>query len=668
MGAFIRKENGRTYLQDTDTKRWYPVDNQTIKSDQVGDRKQNTRIKGSKFKLLTIRKIEGLGLATVAAQVRATQANIESIALLTGQPIVAPIKLPEENGDLSNYYSCYVDEDLYGTLDPVFTFYSGFGSPKLEVKAYVTANGADKEDWSLHIAWITNSVDLESNFPRRQWQILTIDNASIDSLNTGTASSTRQVYTMTSADLPRCFETNFSLSDLHYSGGGIWTAMAIDIEDSIPQYGVVSGTDSRYRKIANSFSTPGKQYSIVSYSATPSYSFTWCRGQLKVNKRLRDASVILDNEFLKNTGTIRQKRSSNYSLNLTLRPQISSSLPLYEKTEFCTSTAFYVGNTNYPIGSPRKSPDYGTDVARWALNSYTQTSNVVRGYSIPPSGVVAASNNGAYLLRMEIGTAEGNLTQPFATKHAIGTRGVSYAWFEKRWWAYGEVLATYPTTPRQYTYIVSRFNGQIIPSTFFVDVVNGAAPYGELRKTAIPNVVETTWDVPVNPDSGFYSVRQGEFSFVLKYRMPPLFSHDAVYYYQRNPRRVGGLYADASDRYYDASSPQVPPFSLAPSFSNVAAADGNSTQNGYISVYTQILGAMANSFVSSYNLGYRPIASNDLDSIVVLSPTPDQKGDLANEPSLFPNAYIASPFLSESWDNDNKYETSTYDVRGTKIS
>jgi len=56
-------------------------------------------------------------------------------------------------------------------------------------------------------------------------------------------------------------------------------------------------------------------------------------------------------------------------------------------------------------------------------------------------------------------------------------------------------------------------------------------------------------------------------------------------------------------------------------------------------VYTQILGALAGASVSSINIGYRPIAASDTESIVVLSPNKEMITTLQAEPTLFPNGF-----------------------------
>jgi hypothetical protein len=169
--------------------------------------------------------------------------------------------------------------------------------------------------------------------------------------------------------------------------------------------------------------------------------------------------------------------------------------------------------------------------------------------------------------------------------------------------------------------------------------VDGSTPYGALIKTA-PNQVQTTWDAPPNPETGYFPIRRGEFSFVLRYSMPPLFSHEGCYYYQVNPERIGSS-SSSGDRFYDNSVvPSAPSFSLAPSFSSPDSTNPNNRQNAYIAIYTQILGALGGSSVSSFNIGYRPIAASDTESILVRSPNPEQKLRMSQEPSLFPSGFF----------------------------
>jgi hypothetical protein len=308
-----------------------------------------------------------------------------------------------------------------------------------------------------------------------------------------------------------------------------------------------------------------------------------------------------------------------------------SSNQLVQKTvtEICNSEATYVGNTNYFLFSPRQSPDYGTDLARFSLQKYNQQSNVIRPNAW---GVLAASKEGSSLLRLDMGMAEGKIEHPYEIKSTVGKRGVSYEWQYKNWWTYGKIQDYYPLTKNQYTYFVSRAFGTEIKSNLFVD---GSTPYGALIKTA-PNQVQTTWDAPPYPETGYFPIRRGEFSFVLRYSMPPLFSHEGCYYYQVNPERIGTS-SSSGDRFYDNSvAPSQPSFGLAPSFSSQDDTNPNTKQNGYIATYTQILGALDGASVSSFNIGYRPIAASDTESILVLSPNPEQKLRLSQEPTLFP--------------------------------
>jgi hypothetical protein len=327
---------------------------------------------------------------------------------------------------------------------------------------------------------------------------------------------------------------------------------------------------------------------------------------------------------------------SQYSLDLTLRPQQSSSLVSKTATEFCNSNATYVGNTNYLLFSPRQSPDYGTDQARFSLQKYYQESNVLRPNAF---GVMAASKEGANLLKLTVGTAEGRINHPYGIKSAIGERGVSYEWQYKGWWTYGQILDTYPLTKNQYTYFNDRISGGERISVLFVE---GANPYGALQKT-LPNQVITTWDAPPFPPSGYFPIRRGVFKFVLRYSMPPLFSHEGCYYYQVNPSRVGGD-SSSGDRFYDNTvAPNSPSFGLAPSFTSPDDINPNNRQNAFIAVYTQILGALDGASVSSFNIGYRPIAASDTDSILVLSPNLSQRVAISAEPSKFPNGFCENP-------------------------
>ena len=629
MGRFIKRENnGKIYLRENQTNEWLLISNQSTVDTKIQTRTKQRTSKDSLFKLVTVRRLEGLPLDTITSRLKISQANLEKSAVLAKFPIPAPVQFPETEDDTINYFSVYVDEDLRGTNEPIFTFFSS--SYQTQIKTFVSANSANREGWSVHLAYVKSVADREDGLKEVEWTLVTIDNRDISPTGSNTPITERQIYQLDldPTGLPQCFKYNFSLDNLNYLGGGIWACMVIDPEDRIPVYAPAPLNDPRYKKISNGI---GNAITITSYSATPTYSFTWCRGQSVLRKRIRSASVEFDQQAFDDSAVIVQKRKSAYSLDLCLRPEMSSN-QLVEKTitEVCNSEATYVGNTNYRIGSPRQDPDYGTDLARFSLQKYKQQSNVIRPNAW---GVLAASKEGASILHLDMGRAEGKIDHPYEIKSAIGERGVSYGWRYKYWWTYGQIIDVYPLTKNQYTFFISRFNGQENRSTLFVD---GAAPYGQLLKNA-PNQAMTTWDSPENPETGYFPIRRGVFKFVLRYLMPPLFSHDGCYYYQVNPQRIGGD-SSSFDRFYDNStSPSPPSFSLAPSF---YTQDPNAAQNNYIAVYTQVLGALDGASVSSYNIGYRPIAASDTESILVLSPNPAQKAEISAEPSRFPNGWI----------------------------
>lgn len=638
MGRFVKRDNtGKIWLQESQTKEWLLISNQSTTEIKTQRKNKQRTSNESLFKLITVRRLTGVPLETAISRLRVSQANLEKSAVLSKFPIPAPVKFPETEEDTVNYFSVYIDEDLRGTNESIFTFYSS--SYQNQIKAYVSANSANRGGWSVHLAYVESVKDKQDGLKEVEWKLVTIDNSDIAPDGGSTHITERQTYQLDldTIGVPECFKYNFSLDNLTYLGGGIWSCMIIDPEDRIPVYGVAPANDARYKKISD-FRSRGSTYTVVSYSATPTYSFTWCRGQSVLRKRIRSASVELDQEALSDSAVIVQKRNSNYSLDLTLRPEMSSN-QLVSKTitEFCNSDATYVGNTNYELSSSRKSPDYGTDVARFSLQKYQQQSNVIRPN---PFGVLAASKEGANLLRLDMGVAEGEIEHPYEEKSAIGERGRTYEYQYKYWWAYGRVSDTYPLTKNQFTFFNNRITGEQMPSTLFVD---GAAPLGALYKSA-PNQVITTWDAAPLPESGFFPVRQGIFKFVLRYSMPPLFSHDGCYYYQVNPQRVGGG-SSSSDRFYDNSAaPPSPSFSVAPSFSAASSVDPTNAQNSFVAIYTQLLGALDGASISSYNIGYRPIAASDTESIVVFSPNPEQRLERSENPTKFPNGWQDSVF------------------------
>jgi hypothetical protein len=630
MGRFIKRDNaGRVYLRDSQTSEWILVSNQSTVDTKVQKRNKQRTSNDSLFKLVTVRKLEGLSVETVTSRLRLSQSNLEKSAILAKFPIPAPVKFPETNEDLVNYFSVYIDEDLRGRNEPIYTFFSD--SYQTQIRAYVSANSANREGWSVHLAYVKSVKDKQDGLKEVNWTLITIDNRDIAPDGGTTPITERQVYQLDldAVGLPDCFKSNFSLENLKYLGGGIWACMIIDPEDRIPIEGVAPASDERYKKIST---VSGVNFTVVSYSVTPTYSYTWCRGQSVLRYRWRRYSVSNDDKLLEDTGVIVNNRISDYNLELVLRPRQSALLTEKNITEFCNSDATYVGNTNYTLFSPRQSPDYGTDQARFSLQKYSQQSNVIRPNAY---GVLAASKEGANLLRLDMGTAEGKINHPYEIKSSVGKRGVSYEWQYKYWWAYGQILDVYPLTKNQYTFFVDRATGLERKSTLFVE---GSAPYGELFKT-LPNQVITTWDAPPNPETGYFPIRRGEFSFVLRYSMPPLFSHEGCYYYQVNPERIGSS-SSSGDRFYDNTvAPSAPSFSLAPSFSSPDSINPNNRQNAYIAIYTQILGVLGGSSVSSFNIGYRPIAASDTESILVRSPNPEQRLRLSQEPSLFPNSF-----------------------------
>lgn len=635
MGRFIKRENnGRVFLKDSQTDEWLLISNQSTTETKTQKRNKQRTSNESLFKLVTVRRLDQLSIDTVTTRLKTSQANLEKSALLAKFPIPAPVQFPTTSGDLINYFSVYVDEDIYGSNEPIFTFFSS--SYQNQIKAYVSANSANRGGWSVHLAYVKSVKDKQDGLKEVEWTLVSIDNADIAPYGGSTSITERQTYQLNldATGLPQCFKSNFSLDNLTYLGGGIWSCLVIDPEDRIPVYGVAPTSDIRYKRISNGVG--GNSVTVTSYSVTPTYSFTWCRGQSVLKKRIRSASVEFDQQAFDDSAVLVQKRKSAYSLDLILRPEMSSN-QLVQKTisEVCSSEATYVGNTNYFLFSPRQSPDYGTDLARFSLQKYQQQSNVIRPNAW---GVLAASKEGASILRLDMGMAEGKIEHPYEIKSTVGKRGVSYEWQYKSWWTYGKIQDYYPLTKNQYTYFISRAFGTEIKSNLFVD---GSAPYGALEKVA-PNQVQTTWDAPPNPETGYFPIRRGEFSFVLRYSMPPLFSHEGCYYYQVNPERIGTS-SSSGDRFYDnTTAPAQPSFGLAPSFSSQDDTNPNAKQNGYIAVYSQILGALDGASVSSYNIGYKPISASDTESILVLSPNPEQKLRLSEEPSLFPNAWIGS--------------------------
>jgi hypothetical protein len=158
--------------------------------------------------------------------------------------------------------------------------------------------------------------DKQDGLKQVEWTLVSIDNGDIAPYGGSTPITERQTYQLDldATGLPQCFKSNFSLDNLTYLGGGIWSCLVIDPEDRIPVYGVASTSDTRYKRISNGVG--GNAVTVTSYSVTPTYSFTWCRGQSVLKKRIRSASVEFDQATFDDRAVLVQKRKSNYQHDL----------------------------------------------------------------------------------------------------------------------------------------------------------------------------------------------------------------------------------------------------------------------------------------------------------------------------------------------------------------
>jgi len=655
---FVRQDtDGSVYIKDL-SQQEFLLNPKVLSTKTETIKNQDSTKPSSKFKLVTVRQLSNVDIPTVSARLLQTQKNLENAALASGQPVPFPAKLPAHLEDNINYFSVYVDEDLYGINNPIYTFYS----PSSNIKAFITANGNSKDDWSVHIAHTITSTPTPDGSNTVTWRILTIDKEGIDG-------SSNAQYVLESSSLPSAFQYNFTVDSLQYLGGGTWSAIVMDRNDQIPVFGVIQGTESRYKRISDAtviFEGATYNKTITSHSCTPTYQITWNRGTLKINSRTRTASSLFNPDKFNTDGVIEINKSCNYSLPRTFRVH-KGSVNEYSLNEYLSSTSTYVANTNIFIASPFQSPDYNTDYARLALQQYSQTSNIIRSTpqttninkaSLCTTGnipILVASKDMSTFVYLDPGVYTGEITQPYDLKSSIGHRGVTYFFQYKYWWGYGKVINTYPLTPLQrVTFKIGNFSS---PGDYFVDSVPGVGRYGELLIDSIPNRVITTWDAFVNPETGFFGVHEGEFQFVVQYNNPPLFGHSAVYYYEINPQDISGVPENNNNRIFDQSLQSTATFGLAPSFTNFG--DQNLTQNTYIDVYSQILGAFADAAVPSLNIGAVSIGS-ELENRVVRSPTTEQKMELNFEPTLFPNGFWDADTISIEIDNANKQKITTY--------
>lgn len=617
-------------------------------------RKGSKSDKSSKFKLLTVRKLTQYTAESINNTLLETSKRLDQDRLNNGSPTTYP-KEPDYVVDPRNSYGVFIDEDLYGQNNPVYAF----TTDTLKIKSFITTSGGRKDDWSVHLAHLDRKIQNPDGTFSTYWKLVSIESSS----------DGRVYHILNSTELPKCFQYNFDVESVNYLGGGTWSAMAVDIDDRIPVY-AVAPVDERYIPVGKVFSSLGepKAKSIVAYSMTPTYVFTWARGVLKINKRTRDSNQVFDSNQLKSDGVIGFTRTHSYSLEIPYRVDNKTSdndINEFSFNEFSTGKATYVGNTNAPgIASQYQNPDYGTDKKRLSISKIEMVTNVIRptefSYKLNPTltklpkstlsyaPVICASPDMAYFISYNFGEATGNINHPFELKSTPGKRGFQYGEDYKLWWGYGKVVETYPYgDTNRYRRLKSPgfdANGNRLP-----DLVKIGSMFdlGELRKhPTIPNAVETTWNALANPPTGFFGIFEGELSFWVVYLNPPLIGHQGVYYYHVNPSVIGGSSGSAElNEFGDMSSERQ-------------------NQNVLKYLYSQMLGALGGGGLSSLDIGNVLIAANDNESIIVKSPSPAQKAELGSAPETFPSGYFDGDLYGYTLDNTNKGVITIYDSSG----
>jgi hypothetical protein len=662
----IRTENtGKSYIRGRDDIERL-VNPDLIKKTTISTARRPTTLKKNQFKLVTVRRLTKYTLEQVNKKLADSQKNLESAALRQGSPIPYPSPAPTTD-KLAQYYGIFVDEDLYGTDIPVYTFYS----PSSNIRCFITANGDGKEDWSIHVCHVVDEITNADKTVRTKWRLYTLDN------RLGTLASPVS-YVLDSNDLPPCFEHQFDISSIVYLGGGCWASLAIEPTDRIPIY-APAPNNGRYISVGQPFRAYGetRSMSLVAYSCTPTYSFTWCRGKLEKNHRERSAEINFQEPEYIGTRVIRVTRTHDYKLDLVERPEIKNALYNLErvtKQEYVTGTANYVGNTNRTVCSTYQCPDYNTDSARLSIANYTSETNIIRptyeedtydltankvSYQAPGFiPIMCADPSMGHYIRVNFGVAKGSITHGYEVKSTGGSRAYSYFEPYKYWWGYGQVLAVYAygDTKRYHR----------AKSTGLRSEVGSMFDYGELKQDPEwANRVLTTWDAPPFPETGFFGTTEGRLSFIVQYLNPPLTGHDGVYYYHLNPPRVG-IGSTSADREFDSSIAATGAAAEGAFVGGEAGADSTAQgrQNELLFAYSQLAGALGGGGLTSLNIGMITVAGNDKESIVVRDPNPYQKAALEEAPETFPSGFWDADKFSVTLNNTNNGTFTAYDENG----
>lgn len=642
-GSIERTASGKVYIADN-KDRQYLVNPGLVKHESTSNRTKPTNSNKESFKLVTVRKITTTTLTSLNAELKAQQEVLAAAALRSNQPVPFPSLPPTSEADLKEFYAIYVDEDLYGTKNPIYIF----RSPSPKIKAFITANGSGKDDWSVHVFHLTNKeVNPDGTFDIK-WRLYTIDNK-LDQLNA------RVDYLLESSSLPSCFEANYDIENISYCGGGCWTGLAIDPKDRLP---IIASAPTenidKYIPIGQPLRMfgQGQTMAIVAYSVTPTYSFTWCRGKNVLNKRERSFNQKIDFGILKSDGVIETTRTHDYSLDLIYRPimsDITKTIVENKKREYSSGSAIYVGNTNSVVASMYQTPDFGTDVRRLSIRQYNMSTNIIRPKTLTRSNtlpahrisyqgtgllpILCSSNNMSDFLTIDFGEAKGSINHPYEIKGGVAQRGYDYPDFYKNWWGYGRIVGFNVIGDGRYYQPKTAGTFPGTPSRFRI---GSMFDLGELiLDPDYPNAMKTTWNSLTNPQTGFFGIETGELKWTYLYLNPPLIGHNGIYYYEKNPTQVG-VYGGYDRSFGSATSTNSAGFGNS-FIGGSRESSAVSRQNELIAAYSAFAGALGGGGLTSLNIGSINIASSDGASVVVREPTSEMQAYLRSTPEIMPH-------------------------------
>ena len=611
----------------------------------------------SKFNLVTVRKLTTKSVAEVNAELKSSFTQLEAAALRTGQPSPYPLP-PADVSSVANAYGVYIDEDLDGNDNAVYTF----ASEVSKINVYLAKTGPGQQDWVVHLAHGLDKKNNPDGTSISHWRIVTIESSDAGKV----------FHILEDSALPECYSANYDIDSLNYIGGGTWTAMAVQRDDRIPIFAKASANNDRYIKVGPIKARLGstEALSLVAYSMTPTYVFTWNRGVLKLSKRSRDASQKADISAVLSDGLIKFTREHRYNLNIPYRLENktgTNNINKVEHNEFSYGKATYVGNTNCPeTGSQYQTPDFNTDAARLSIERINMSTNVVRprtlDYSLGSSKVSAsaicycpvlcASHDMSVFIRHNLGEASGNIEHGYEIKASAGSRGFDYGEYYKYWWGYGKVVDTYPIGDT-YRYRRLKNPGFAADGTRNPDRVKIGSMFdlGELKIDTVPNRIITTWDSLNNPQTGFFGIEEGTLSFMVMYNNPPILGHQGVYYYHINPPAVGvgSNLSEVTDEY------------------GVADEQKNGL-NTIKMIFSQLQGGLGGGGLNSLYIGNVVIAGSDKESRVVRQPTETQKMALVEYAETFPAGYFETELYDIKLNDSNTGTMTAYNRTGEVIS